>query len=183
MFWSPYPSTPAIIDRGLRERIEQELGRKKYKLDTVYALQATESIIQVLAGRHRSFFGRFYRAKYSLPSWEVQREEYKESLQWFYGGREEIVTANQMDLNDKIKDIRLYQGGLEEVAAVLGKELELVDTGKPQTFIKVEKRDGSYASILPDTDWLRLEAFKLHADAVIHYQPGSAIGTPVRIKR
>ena len=31
-----------------------------------------------------------------------------------------------------------------------------------------------------DDFWLRVDAFCLGADAVVHYQPGSAIGTPVK---
>ena len=78
---------------------------------------------------------------------------------------------NHADIEEKIKSIRLYQGTIEEVAGELGKPLERVDTGKPETYLHKN-----------DPFWLRMEAYLLGANAVVHYQPGSAIGTPVRFK-
>lgn len=78
---------------------------------------------------------------------------------------------NLADIVEKIKPIRLYQGTLEEVERDLGQPLERVDTGRPETYIQEQ---GPF--------WLRVEAYLLGANAVVHYQPGSAIGTPVRFK-
>ncbi len=78
---------------------------------------------------------------------------------------------NLANIAERIKPIRLYQGTMEEVERDLGRPLERVDTGKPETYIQKK-----------DPFWLRVEAYLLGANAVAHYQPGSAIGTPVRFK-
>ena len=58
----------------------------------------------------------------------------------------------------------MYQGIVEGT--------ERVDTGSSNQFIKAENlRD------------LRIRALELGADAIVHYQPGSAIGTPVKYIR
>jgi len=51
----------------------------------------------------------------------------------------------------------------------LGFALERVDTKDPKTYIAAE-----------DTFYLRVKAHLMGADAIVHYQPGSAIGTPVK---
>ena len=68
------------------------------------------------------------------------------------------------ELTENIKDVRVYQGSLENV--------ERVDTGNPETFIRAS-----------DTFGLRVKAYLLGADAVVEYQPGSSIGTPVKFKK
>jgi len=78
--------------------------------------------------------------------------------------RDEFEKANLADLEKAVKDIKVYQGTIEGV--------ERIDTGKPETFIKAK-----------DTFWLRVKAYNLGADAVINYQPGSSIGTPVKYKK
>jgi len=78
----------------------------------------------------------------------------------------EFQKANLADLEKAVKDIKVYQGTIE------GAELELIDTGKPETFIRAR-----------DTFWLRAKAYALGADAVINYQSGSSIGTPVKYKK
>jgi len=84
---------------------------------------------------------------------------------------EHFQQANLTNLTEKIKDIRLYPGGFSEVSKKLGRRLEIVDTGKPETFISAENKFD-----------LRIKAYGLRANAVIHYNPSSSIGTPVRYK-
>ena len=75
---------------------------------------------------------------------------------------------NSRDLSIALSEIRLYQGTIDEVERDLGRKLARVDTKKPNTFIRADN----------DYD-LRLKAHLLGADAIVHYQPGSSIGTPV----
>lgn len=79
---------------------------------------------------------------------------------------------NLREIEDKVKDIKVYQGTIDEVQRELGRPLERVNTNHPETFLKAS-----------DTFWLRVKAYQLGADAVVHYQPGSAIGTPVKYKK
>jgi len=67
----------------------------------------------------------------------------------------------------------VYQGSIDEVSKDLGKKLARVDTGKPETFIRIPSTENINLK-------LRLRAKELGADAIVHYQPISAIGTPVR---
>lgn len=84
----------------------------------------------------------------------------------------EVETAkkkNQDDLVEAVKDVRLYQGSIDEVAEDLKTSMERIDTGEPKTYICND-----------DPFKLRVEAAILGADAVVHYQRGSSMGTPVR---
>lgn len=92
---------------------------------------------------------------------EKQKREHEQKVEQF---RE----ANLNDIREKIKDIRVYQGTMDEVQKELG-PLERIDTGKPETFLEEV-----------NTFWLRVKAYLNGADAIVHYQPGSSIGTPVR---
>lgn len=76
-------------------------------------------------------------------------------------------------LKESVKDIKVYQGSIDEVSKDLGEELERVDTGEPETFIR------AYSDIDRNLK-LRLIAKKLGADAIVHYQPESFVGTPVK---
>lgn len=93
----------------------------------------------------------------------LQKEFHKEAISF--------RQQNLRDIQERVKDIRLYQGTLEEVERDFQRPLERVDTGKPETYIKEQ-----------DPFWLRVEAYLLGANAVVHYQPGSVIGTLVRFK-
>ena len=77
--------------------------------------------------------------------------------------------ANMKDLIEAVKDIRVYQGSIKDVERDSGNKLKRIDTEKPETFIRAK-----------DTFWLRVKAYSLGADAVINYQPGSSMGTPVK---
>ena len=93
---------------------------------------------------------------------------------------------NMYELEQKIKDITVHQGTIEEVSNGLGVSLEMVETGKPEKFIEAE-----------DLFLLRVKAYLLNANMIVHYQPTtnvtdyllgssfeeSVIGTPVRIKK
>jgi hypothetical protein len=63
--------------------------------------------------------------------------------------------ANIVDIEEKIKGIKLYQGSTEEVERELGMPLERVDTGQPETFLNAR-----------DTVWLRVQAYLKGADAI-----------------
>lgn len=76
---------------------------------------------------------------------------------------------NLKDIKNKIKDIRVYQGTIDEVQKELGRPLKRVETNKPETFLQEN-----------NPFWLRVEAYLLGANAIVHYQPGSSIGTPVK---
>jgi len=81
----------------------------------------------------------------------------------------EFEKANMADLRKAVKDIRVYQGTLEEVSKDIRRPLKRVETKKPETFIQEE-----------DSFWLRVRAYEQGADAIVHYQPGSSIGTLVK---
>ena len=87
----------------------------------------------------------------------------------YYGKVDEYSKINLKEIEKKIKDIRVYQGTIEEVQKEMGKPLERVDTRKAETFLQGK-----------DVFWLRVHAYLHGADAIVHYQPGSYIGTPVR---
>lgn len=91
-----------------------------------------------------------------------QMREYKQNVA-------RVQAANTADAETKIAPIAVYQGDLDEVERILGHPLEHVDTGNPTQFLHVD-----------DLFLLRAQAYLLGADAVIHYAPGSATGTPVR---
>ncbi len=95
--------------------------------------------------------------------------ENRNGTAWYWNKVKTFQEENMEDLKEAIKDIKIYQGIIEEVSRELGVELKRVDTGKPETFVQ-EK----------DSFWLRVKAHLLGADAVVHYQPGSAVGTPVK---
>jgi len=81
----------------------------------------------------------------------------------------DLRSTNLRDLEDEIKDISLYQGSIREVSDELQRDLERVDTGNSSKYLHTK-----------DPLWLRARAWVLDADAVVHYQPGSATGTPVK---
>lgn len=81
----------------------------------------------------------------------------------------QYTEANLTEAEKKVKDVRVFQGTVDEISGELGRPLERVDTGKAETFLW-----GS------DMLNLRILAYKMGANAVVHYQPGSAMGTPVR---
>lgn len=83
--------------------------------------------------------------------------------------RSELTRKNEEDWLKAVDGIRIYQGSMDEVSRDIGRKLRRIDTGKPATYIK-----GSL-----DFE-LRAEALNLGADAIIHYQPGSSLGTPVK---
>jgi len=101
------------------------------------------------------------------PSLRKRREQSKKYFETVVV----IERANMADYEAAVKDIRVYQGSIDEVAKELGKELERVDTGKPETYLRER-----------NSFWLRVKANYLGADAIVHSQPGSSMGTPVKFK-
>lgn len=94
----------------------------------------------------------------------------------FYRKIEEYKQDNLKDAEEKVKDIKIYQGTIEEVAKRLGRPLEAVDTHQPETFVR-----GC------DSFMLRVKAHQFGGEAIVHYQnnpmrynPHFCIGTPVK---
>ena len=81
----------------------------------------------------------------------------------------EYIHANLAEAEERVKDVRVFQGTVDEVSRELGRPLERVETSRPETFMRAS-----------DTLNLRIQAYLMGANAVVHYQPGSAMGTPVR---
>ncbi len=102
----------------------------------------------------------------------LSREERSNRRGQFFRQVDVYLAKNRDELSKKIKHIRIYQATIPEVERITGKELEIVDTKRPEQFIECQ-----------DSFWLRVQSYQLGADAVVHYQPGSAIGTPVRFKK
>ncbi len=78
---------------------------------------------------------------------------------------------NWREVKEALRDLRIYLGPLEEAEKDLNYSLELVPTGKAETWITGN-----------DMQSLCEEAVILGADAIIHYQQnrGKSFGTPVR---
>lgn len=100
----------------------------------------------------------------------------RRKIKEYYRTVKQFENANKndylSDLGQRIKDIKIYQGRINDISQELGKKLERVDTGRPETFIEAK-----------DRSWLRIRAHELGADAIVHYQPsfsGFSIGTPVK---
>lgn len=83
-----------------------------------------------------------------------------------------LSELNMKDLEEAVKDIKIYQLSSGDVSNLIGKKFELVDTKKPETFLSAE-----------DHFWLRVRAHELGADAVVGCQVGSSTGTPVKFKK
>jgi len=90
--------------------------------------------------------------------------------------KREILESHIQALSDLADPVKVYQGSIGEVSNDLDRPLERVDTGNPETFIRRDDR-GPDALL-----FLKAHTALLGGDAVVHYQPGSAIGTPVRYK-
>lgn len=107
-----------------------------------------------------------YALKRLLPKEKAVRAFLREYDPRGFGGDNH---ANMADANQRTQHIRIYQGSMEEVERDLGKPLQRVDLKGPLTYLKAG-----------DDVWLRIQAHNVGADAIIHCQPGSAMGTPVR---
>jgi len=96
-----------------------------------------------------------FRRRRQTREWEQELSNYR--------------LANFKDLEKEVESISVYQGSMEEISNELHRELERVDIDHSAKYLHSD-----------DPYWLRAEAWALGADAVVHYQPGSATGTPVR---
>jgi len=96
----------------------------------------------------------------------------KKQREMYYQKMNQYKEANEEEGNDKLKHVTIYQGDITEAEKELG-PLERVDTGSADRFLKKN-------NILN----LRIRAYQLGADAIIHYMEtsGSCIGTPVKKK-
>lgn len=100
-----------------------------------------------------------------------ERKQRVEAEDNFKNKASHYYQQNLDDIRQKVKHIPVLQSPLSEAESRLGQKLDFVETGSADTFI--------HASELL---WLRAKAYLLGADAIVHYQPGSAIGTPVKFK-
>ncbi len=100
-------------------------------------------------------------------SYRIGRRREKE----FWRKANQIKQQNTEEMEGEVRHIRLYQGSIKEVERDLDTVLTRVDTKKPETYLHAE-----------NPLMLRVRAHLLGANAVVHYQPSSAIGTPVKFK-
>ena len=101
---------------------------------------------------------------YLIPSFRRRNSIEKEHKRL----AEQYKEANLQDMIRAIAHIDVRQGSIADAERDLG-PLERVSTREPETFITGK-----------DNFWLRVKAYLLGADAIVEYQPGSSIGTPVR---
>lgn len=90
-----------------------------------------------------------------------------------------ILETNTKELEKFADDIEVYQTSLRERSEESGRTLERVETGNQISCIRSTNtayKKNEDNSLL----WLRAQAGMLGADAIVHYAPGSTIGTPVR---
>ena len=89
--------------------------------------------------------------------------------------------ANEKEILEKINKIKVYQGDVKEAEKELG-HLERVDTGSADTFLKEPLASNLESS---RTYFLRIRAYQLGADAILHYvqDRNVCMGTPVRKKK
>lgn len=107
----------------------------------------------------------FYLSRYVEGPLEDKKREFVRKINYH-------VHRNFEQITRKIDPIKLYQGGQQEVERMVKKPVEVVETSRPETFLQAQ-----------NSFWLRVQAYLAGADAVIHYQPGSSLGTPVRFKK
>jgi len=96
----------------------------------------------------------------------------KKQRKMYYQKAKQYDESNIHLIEDRVKHITIYQGDIAEAEKELG-PLERIDTGSAEKFLK----DSSTLN-------LRIRAYPLGADAIIHYVEtlGSCIGTPVKKK-
>ncbi len=97
----------------------------------------------------------------------------KKQRKMYYQKVKQYDEANNNRIENMVKNIRVYQGDIAEAEKELG-PLERADTGSAERFLKKN-------NILN----LRIRAYQLGADAIVHYveTSGSCIGTPIRKKK
>jgi len=154
---------------------ENLLNDPENQIETYHKIERNESrdVTETTFKDNNNFFGIFPTfftfGLYQLAPHNVLRRMRKKEYQ---SQVERFKQLNLEDIEEKISGIRVYQGTIGELQSELGKPLRRVETDKPETFIEAH-----------DPFWLRVKAYQLGADAVVHYQPGSSIGTPVRYSK
>lgn len=93
----------------------------------------------------------------------------KKNNQQYEKNVEMLRSKNINDFRQIIEPIELYQLSVNEASQHIQRRLEICDTNNPNNFIRAR-----------DDFMLKLETYLLGGNAVVHYQPGSSIGTPVR---
>jgi hypothetical protein len=80
-----------------------------------------------------------------------------------------ISVNNYTNLRKELDKINIYQLSIGDAENKLKTTLEIIETGSQQKFLKAQNDSN-----------LLLKAYILGADAIVEYQPGSAMGTPVK---
>jgi len=160
-----------------------ELG-EEYQFNHVWAVSEGLDTIDVLGYRNNTrLFLPNPSLELSLNKEDVQKMKERGKISscktfsiwdmfWDKAVSRRIETYIQRNLKNaerKIEHIKLYQGSIEEIQKDLGRSVKRLETGKPETFLKED-----------DTFMLRVRSYLMGADAIVHYQPGSSIGTPVK---
>ena len=161
-----YPIEAVVHDQGIIFR----LGEFFSKCSITDFDLATRTYKRKISFEHRSLFfvNRF------IPS---RRNDI--GLTKVYDGMKSWMNSLMIKKFDEIaKPIKMFQGSLEEVTAEVGEVLEIVPSKEPETFVRVKEGFSERSSDY----WLRVKTALLGGQYVAHYQPGSSIGTPVRIK-
>jgi len=207
MFYYPYsypnrnlgefPILPLDRHDEVKEFVDGLLNRKT--ISCVIAAKADENSIQVL-GKKRygdGFFDLCIELNFDKKSGSITKKSCFEACGslfvfmpitgplWlldmpkrkkFNKKLEEIRESNIQDIKNRIKDIGIFQGSIAEVEKQIGAELEIISS-KEKTWEKTE--------FMKEHDIFQLKAHAClaGADAIVHYQTGSALGTPVKIKK
>ena len=134
-------------------------NRVSGKVSKTYFRDADCDIMLLLA---KVFSLGIYNLAPSMKQRKMDKKDYETKV-------EQYRAANLDDIKDKIKNIKVYQGTIDEVQRELGVQLKMVETGTPETFLKEH-----------NTFSLMIKAYLLGADAIVHYQPNCVAGTPVK---
>jgi len=185
------PRVPIDMDKDTREFLES----LEDKLDEVKIVRVEDGNIHALGSKYGSYFhediylsevvkniesGEITQTTFKNPSIPrsiianlvtvgIHTYKRRQKKREFYKRVYQFRDANNKDIEETIKHIKFYQGDLAEVQDQLGKPLKLVDTGTLETYLEAR-----------DERLLRVKAYDLGADAIIHYLPEPIIGTPVR---
>ncbi len=155
-----YGNSVFIHEEGVKEYVSLEGNSKTGEVN--------ESSFPSPDYTFKDFLGTLFHSR--RPA--LSREERWNRRELFMKRVDAYLRMNRQELEKKVELIKVYQATIPEVEKIIGRELVIVDTKRPEQFIECQ-----------DSFWLRVQAYQLGADAVVHYQPGSAIGTPVRFKK
>ncbi|MBS3122248.1 hypothetical protein J4434_05185 [Candidatus Woesearchaeota archaeon] len=172
------PTVPIDLDDNTKDFLESLEGR--LDVNEITAVKVDDSTVYVLAYNNNIFVLEYNVIELDRKTGRVTENSFTNwkfrAVKEFDKKKEEYKRANLKDAEEKVKDIKIYQGSTEEVAKRLGRSLEEVDTHKPETFVRSS-----------DSLMLRIRVYQLGGEAIVHYQnnpirynPNYCIGTPVK---